>query len=94
MPLGGKAVRIAAGTSHTCAVLESGAVRCWGDGDWGKLGYGNGNSIGDDEVPASAGDVQVGGRVVQISAGGSHTCAVLSTGTVKCWGLAPSPATP
>ena len=48
-PGGQKAVAIAAGEGHTCAVLADGAVSCWGYGGYGSLGYGNTNSIGDDE---------------------------------------------
>jgi cysteine-rich repeat protein len=84
--VGGTVVQLAAGDSHTCALLDSGAVRCWGDGFYGQLGYGNSNDIGDNEAPASASDVNVGGTVVQIVAGGVHTCALLDTGAVRCWG--------
>ena len=77
---------IAAGGMHTCALLSTGNIRCWGLGAHGQLGYGNGNSIGDNEVPSAAGDVSVGGSVLQIAPGGYHTCALLSTGAVKCWG--------
>lgn len=84
--LGGTAVQVATGSSHTCAVLDTGAVRCWGRGNFGLLGYGNDEDIGDDETPAEAGDVPVGGAVVQIAVGGAHTCALLDTGAVRCWG--------
>ncbi len=77
---------IAAGYRHTCSLLSSGKVRCWGDGEQGRLGYGNTVYIGDNETPASAGDVNVGGDVVQLTAGGYHTCALLSNGKVRCWG--------
>ena len=86
--VGGTVVQLAAGGSHTCALLDTGAVRCWGDGPHGQLGYGNTDNIADDETPASsAGDVNVGGSVVQLAAGGYHTCALLDTGAVRCWGL-------
>jgi cysteine-rich repeat protein len=86
--LGGRAVQLSAGSDHTCAVLDTGAVRCWGNGVDGRLGYGNTNRIGDDETPASAGDVPLGGIAVNVSAGTFHTCAVLDTGGVRCWGRA------
>ena len=86
IPLGAKATAIAAGGDHTCALLTTRDVRCWGDGSYGQLGYGNTNSIGDTETPASAGNVPLGAKAVAVAAGGSHTCAVLTTGTVKCWG--------
>lgn len=84
--LGGVAVAIAAGGAHTCALLTTGRVRCWGEAGQGQLGYGNTTSIGDDETPAEAGDVPVGGKVKAIAAGAEHTCAVLRSGTVRCWG--------
>jgi cysteine-rich repeat protein len=84
--VGGRVVQLAAGDSHTCALLEGGAVRCWGPNWNGELGYGHMRAIGDDESPSSAGDVNVGGRVVQLAAGSYHTCAVLEGGGVRCWG--------
>ncbi|HEX6390386.1 MAG TPA: hypothetical protein VFZ89_13080 [Solirubrobacteraceae bacterium] len=86
--LGGAAKAITAGDKHTCAVLDSGDVRCWGDGGNGQLGYGNTKPIGDDETPGSVGPVDLGaGRTARaISAGADHTCAVLDNGDVRCWG--------
>ena len=84
--VGGTVANIVAGEAHTCAVLDAGTVRCWGSGGFSNLGYGNTDDIGDDETPASAGDVDVGGTVVQMAAGTFHTCALLSAGTVRCWG--------
>jgi alpha-tubulin suppressor-like RCC1 family protein len=84
--LGGKAIQIAAGRQHNCALLQDRTVRCWGLGSFGQLGYGRTNSVGDDETPASAGPVQVGAAVEQIVTGGFHSCALLESGEVKCWG--------
>lgn len=84
--VGGKVTQIAVGLVHTCALLDGGRVRCWGSASSGALGYGNGVDIGDDETPESAGDVPVGGKVVQLAAGSAHTCALLESGKVRCWG--------
>jgi alpha-tubulin suppressor-like RCC1 family protein len=84
--VGGLVQQVAAGFAHTCALLDTGKVRCWGDSIGGSLGYGNANTIGDDETPASAGDVDVGGTVVQIVTGLLHTCVLLDNGKVRCWG--------
>ena len=86
--LGAKA--IAAGQEHTCVILTNDKVRCWGQGFEGALGYGNTEDIGDDESPdtATVGHVQLGGvDAISLSAGDSHTCAVLADTTVRCWGL-------
>jgi cysteine-rich repeat protein len=85
--LGGTAQQVAAGGSHTCALLTGGAVKCWGYGYQGALGYGNTNSIGDNETPATVGSVSLGGSAIQVVAGDSHTCALLGNGSVRCWGL-------
>jgi alpha-tubulin suppressor-like RCC1 family protein len=87
--LGAGAAAISAGGGHTCAVLDGGDVRCWGFGNDGRLGYGNGNDIGDNETPASVGPVDLGaGRTATaISAGQNHTCALLNGGDVRCWGF-------
>jgi alpha-tubulin suppressor-like RCC1 family protein len=94
--LGGPAKAITAGEAHTCALLVDGSVRCWGYGGDGQLGYSKppdpptGSvpppSIGDDETPASAGPVSLGGPAIAITAGGAHTCALMAAGTVRCWG--------
>jgi alpha-tubulin suppressor-like RCC1 family protein len=84
--VGGIVTQLAAGDFHTCALLTTGAVHCWGQNTYGQLGYGNEIPIGDDEAPSTAGDVTLGGDAVEISAGGSHTCARLTTGTIRCWG--------
>jgi alpha-tubulin suppressor-like RCC1 family protein len=71
---------------HTCALLQSGGVRCWGLGTFGRLGYANTENVGDFETPAEVGDVNLGaGRVVGLSVEG-HTCVVIEGGRVRCWG--------
>jgi alpha-tubulin suppressor-like RCC1 family protein len=84
--VGGDVVQLAAGQFHTCALLSTGAVSCWGGGSYGRLGYGNPNTIGDNELPSNVGPVSVGGNVIQITAGDYHTCALLANRRVKCWG--------
>ncbi len=84
---GRTATAITAGGNHSCAVLDNGGVRCWGLGEFGQLGYGSLNSIGDNEDPSAAGPVNFGGRTAKaITAGLSHTCAILDDDSVRCWG--------
>jgi alpha-tubulin suppressor-like RCC1 family protein len=85
--IGGTVLQLASGFAHTCALLSTGAVRCWGGGSNGKLGYGNTANIGDNEVPATAGDVSLGAKAIQVAAGGNFTCALLEEGKIRCWGL-------
>jgi len=85
--LGRPAVALSAGEFHTCALLDDGAVRCWGFGGNGRLGSARTASIGDDETPDSAEPVSLGRPAVSVSAGGDHTCALLDDATVRCWGF-------
>ena len=87
---GRSAKAITAGSGHSCALLDDGTVRCWGFGGDGRLGYAKPNPIGDDETPGSVGPADLGaGRTARaISAGETHTCAVLDDGSVRCWGFA------
>jgi cysteine-rich repeat protein len=86
VPIGGKVVQLAAGENHACALLDIGKLRCWGKNTFGQLGYGNTLNVGDNETPASKGDVPIVGTVKQIALGGEHTCVLLVEGTVRCWG--------
>tara|TARA_Y100000768_G_C23991035_1_gene693061 strand:+ start:610 stop:1929 length:1320 start_codon:yes stop_codon:yes gene_type:complete len=84
--LGGEsATQVAAGAHHSCALLTSGDVRCWGRNVHGNLGINSTETIGDNEDPTV--NVTLGGATVtQISAGQYHTCALLATKDVRCWG--------
>lgn len=91
----GAAVAQLAGTGPVCALTTSGGVRCWGwcwlDENYqqvaGCLGYGGAEPVGDDETPASAGDLPLADRAVQISSRYQTTCALLENGGIQCWGL-------
>ena len=80
--------QIGIGQYHGCALTYSNTVKCWGganrSGDIeSKFSLiGNGNSAGS----LTAVDVNLG-DVVEISASYQHTCALLSNGSVKCWGM-------
>jgi alpha-tubulin suppressor-like RCC1 family protein len=81
--VGADAVELAAGDTHTCALLSDGNVRCWGNGTLGQLGYGDVADIG---AAADAGNIDLGGKANHITASFMHTCALLSDATVRCWG--------
>jgi alpha-tubulin suppressor-like RCC1 family protein len=79
--LGAKALQITAAGFHTCALLETGAVQCWGDNQHGELGDGTmTNRLTPVTVQGLAGEVKA------IVAGAFHTCALMATGDVTCWG--------
>ena len=86
--LRGLANTVVSGLHHTCALMETGKVRCWGLNSSGQLGYGHKNNVGDNEHPFFSGDVDLGAGalVKELVAGAAHTCALLSTGAVRCWG--------
>lgn len=74
------AVRVCAGFAHSCAVLESGAVRCWGGGRYGETG--TGSRFGSYRPTAAVGVTDA----VDVRCGTNHTCALRRNGTVLCWG--------
>lgn len=83
LPSPGRARAITAGTNHTCALLVDGRVSCWGQNSAGQLGVG---VAGDRSTPSDPIALQGSGRAKAISAGGSHTCALHTDGTIACWG--------
>ena len=83
MPSGLDAITISSGQSHSCAILENGQVACWGRNNVGQLGD---NSLTDRTTPTLA-LLPSSKEAVMIDVGISHTCAVMSDGSMYCWGL-------
>jgi len=75
---------IAAGSLHTCALATNssiaGRIVCWGDNGYGQLGNG---TMGSPSAPVLAGNLN---NVTALAAGGEHTCALKTDGTMWCWG--------
>lgn len=71
---------IASGENHTCALLTTGGVKCWGDNSNGALGN---NSVENSPLPV---DVIGGENMASLVAGASFSCALTTSGGVKCWG--------
>jgi alpha-tubulin suppressor-like RCC1 family protein len=69
------------GFSHTCVVVESGRLYCWGAAD--ALGAGALDLPNGRPTPAEPMGLS---DVVEVSAGAFATCARTSAGTVRCWG--------
>ena len=83
MPVAGvsTAVAVAAGAGHTCIILRSGPVQCWGDNTYGQLG--SGTTIKYSGTPVKVLAIHA---PIELVAGTYDTCALFSGGTVRCWG--------
>lgn len=86
LPLLDPVLQLVAGENHTCALLQSGLLYCWGRNNSGQLGYSRTDNLGDGEAITAFGFVTVGDLVTRVAAGGNHTCAILVGGAVRCWG--------
>ena len=78
---------ISLGDTHTCVIKNSNLL-CWGDNTWGKLGNGTvSNTNRPTYVLDRAGSSDLLSGVIGVIASENHTCALLNTTKVKCWGL-------
>jgi len=67
---------------HACVVTTGGGVKCWGGDGWGQLGDGlTGSRYTANDVPGLT------SGAVSVAVGGGHSCAIVTGGGVKCWGL-------
>ena len=73
---------VAAGFAHACAVSD-GVAYCWGDNTYGQLGVG---TLVNSAVPAVVTGIPSGVRVLDVGTGYEHTCVLLSTTAVRCFG--------
>jgi alpha-tubulin suppressor-like RCC1 family protein len=81
--LGGTtATSIVGGYAHTCATLTTGGMSCWGRNSSGQLGIGN---LTNSRVAVTPNGLGTG--ITTIAAGGTHTCAALTDGTIRCFGF-------
>ncbi|HET9482755.1 MAG TPA: hypothetical protein VFO79_02260, partial [Xanthomonadales bacterium] len=78
--LGTNVSKVEAGGYHTCALLPTGEVRCWGRNDHGQLG----RAGGDDENPTPVTGLPA--NIQSIAFGDAHGCALDASGGVRCWG--------
>ena len=83
-----KVVSVQAGMSHTCVLFDDNMLKCFGANHNGQLGMGD---IIDRDTPdyeQTGGGVDIGqGKVISIHLGSFHTCVLLDTREVKCFGL-------
>ena len=86
-PLGGIAA-ISSGGYHTCALTTNGNVKCWGQGSYGQMGNGSTSDIESTpvNVHTSLSEPSPLSGIAAISVGRSHSCALTTSGEIKCWG--------
>jgi uncharacterized repeat protein (TIGR02059 family) len=78
---------IALGGDHSCALTTGGSVKCWGENNFGQLGNGSTTrqTTAVDVHTSSSSSTAISG-VSAIALGDTHSCALTTTGGVKCWG--------
>ena len=81
--LGPIASQLQAGYGHSCVVTTTGGVKCWGLNTYGQLGDGSTTSR---NTPVDVSGLTTGVVSVATRVGSFHTCALTTSGGVKCWG--------
>ncbi|XP_044256267.1 regulator of chromosome condensation [Tribolium madens] len=76
-------VDICAGGMHTVCLTKEGKILTFGCNDEGALGR---ITEGKEDAESTPGEVELPGKVIQISAGDSHSAALLDDGRVFAWG--------
>ena len=76
------AVAISAGSDYTCAITNTGAVKCWGFNGYGVLADG---TTTNSNVPVEV-NHSTGMRAVAIATPGYGACAIFENDSVYCWG--------
>ncbi|PKN45490.1 MAG: hypothetical protein CVU59_08895, partial [Deltaproteobacteria bacterium HGW-Deltaproteobacteria-17] len=74
---------VAAGIYHTCAILKTGALHCWGLNTYGQVGDG---TLTQRLTPVQVTFSGTTSPVAVVDGGVHHSCAVLADGTMWCWG--------
>lgn len=85
-----KPLQISSGESFNCARFDNGKIKCWGLNDYGQLGLGSTNPMGDSTL-------EIGNNLPYLDLGSSlnsshvcnglrYACSLFTNGKVKCWG--------
>jgi cysteine-rich repeat protein len=85
---------LSSGQNASCVAFDGGTATCWGENSGGALGLPETTSVQDhlgDEPADGASllpsiDIGHDELVKSIATSGSHTCAILRSGRLKCWG--------
>lgn len=96
----GVPIGLAAAGASTCVLVDNGAVKCWGNNQWGQLGVGARNNVGNGLdgagypvremgtllVPVRFVEYLNEAKALSIDGFGRHFCAVMESGKIACWG--------
>lgn len=67
--------------NHTCGLLSTGPIQCWGGLGFGELG--DGSSTANQTNPVNVNTIS---SAKDLSSGEDHSCAILESGDLYCWG--------
>jgi len=87
---GRSTLEVKGGDGHSCVLLDNYEVKCFGNAANGQIGYGDSNNRGN--APGEMGNylpyvnLGVGLNALSIHLGALHSCAVLNTNQMICWG--------
>jgi alpha-tubulin suppressor-like RCC1 family protein len=83
LPMPARAIAVAAGYNHTCAIAADRSLWCWGDNTEGQLGRSDAQG-----APNALSPARVGANAdwLGVSGGQGHTCAIEAPGSMWCWG--------
>ncbi len=83
-------VEIASGSNHSCIRYNEGSVKCFGLGSSGQLGNGSTSNLAHTTTTLGGSlpfvNLGTGRTATAITAGISHSCALLDNASIKCWG--------
>jgi hypothetical protein len=79
---------VAAGEHHFCSLGVDGTLSCWGENGYAQCGGPNDHCVTHSytgcTVPPQR--VRLSERATAVAAGARHSCAILESGRVACWG--------
>ena len=94
LPDGKSAMAVSIGVENACAILDDNSLACWGRNEEGQLGVDTSSnetctvsSVDYDcvKTPTMV-DLGAGRTAMAVTAGNTHTCALLDDNSVACWG--------
>lgn len=81
-------LQLVSGHSHNCILLDDDSIYCWGDNRWNQLAdaVADGTTYSAEPVKVKFHSIDDSLRPARLASGGSHTCALMTSGDIYCWG--------